>query len=341
MEGENTEGWYRKEIEIPTKVSGFPVEGSPVSIEVGVDDYGEIWVDGQPKGKFSWDEGRAVLTEKAKGGEKFLVAIRARNRGGPGSLLHARLSFAALSDVEFAVSVYGEALSVAKKLADGIGRGEDRWRSIVEHSAAAIDFAAADRGDRAGLLGSLGNARSVLAGLAALTKDYSIRCVGYSHIDLAWLWRWRETVQVTKETFQSAVNFTKEYDDFRFSMSQSHAYRWMEERYPELFAAIQKAVKEGRWEIVGGTAVELDYNLPDAESHVRQIVHGQRYFEEKFGKRAKIGWCPDSFGYNVNLPQILKSRGWITSSRRRSPGTIPTNFPTISFGGNRPTARGS
>ncbi|MEA3485825.1 MAG: hypothetical protein U9R03_03855 [Candidatus Aerophobetes bacterium] len=39
---------------------------------------------------------------------------------------------------------------------------------------------------------------------------------------------------------------------FTFSQSQAQAYKWIEERYPDLFQKIQKAVKEGRWEIVGG-----------------------------------------------------------------------------------------
>ena len=32
----------------------------------------------------------------------------------------------------------------------------------------------------------------------------------------------------------------------------------MEESEPELFLAMQAAVKAGRWEVVGGTMVELD-----------------------------------------------------------------------------------
>ena len=116
-------------------------------------------------------------------------------------------------------------------------------------------------------------------------------------------------MQVCKETFAQAIRFFDEFPEFHFSMTQAHAYRWMEEQEPELFKAMQKAVKDGRWEVVGGTMVELDCNLPDAESHARQILYGKRYFREKFGKDVKIGWCPDSFGYNGNLPQLLKKGG--------------------------------
>ena len=36
----------------------------------------------------------------------------------------------------------------------------------------------------------------------------------HSHIDLAWLWRWIESVQVCKETFTQAVKFFDEFPEF-------------------------------------------------------------------------------------------------------------------------------
>ncbi|MBI3818549.1 MAG: alpha-mannosidase [Planctomycetes bacterium] len=306
--GDNTEGWYRKSVDIPAKILGFSTRG-PVTLEIGIDDLGEIWVDGKKKQDFLWDQGTVQLTNDAKGGEKFFVAIRAKNQGGPGRLLHARLVFGGLDGVQAKVGLLTEELKVAHKITESFGGGDAKWNGIVEKAGSRVDFAAAERGDEQQLYNSLESAEKELSNLKELTKDYKIRCAGYSHIDLAWLWRWRESVQVTKETFQSAINFMKEYPDFRFSMSQSHAYRWMEDKYPELFGAMKGAIRDGKWEIVGGTAVELDCNLPDAESQIRQIALGQRYFQDKFGKRAKIGWCPDSFGYNANLPQILKKSG--------------------------------
>ncbi len=55
--------------------------------------------------------------------------------------------------------------------------------------------------------------------------------------------------------------------------------------------------------------VEPDLNMPDGESLVRQILVGKRYFEKNFGVDVKIGWNPDSFGYNYQLPQIYKKSG--------------------------------
>jgi len=101
----------------------------------------------------------------------------------------------------------------------------------------------------------------------------------------------------------------REYPDFKFTMSSARAYEWMEEKYPDLFSEIEKRVKEGRWEVIGGMWVEPDLNMPDGESLVRQILVGKNYFQNKFGVDVKIGWNPDSFGYNWQLPQIYKKSG--------------------------------
>src|ERR1019366_3765591 len=56
-----------------------------------------------------------------------------------------------------------------------------------------------------------------------------------------------------------------------------------EEGQTERQQQIEKRVKEGRWEIIGGMWVEPDLNMPDGESLVRQILVGKRYFEKNFG----------------------------------------------------------
>ena len=68
-------------------------------------------------------------------------------------------------------------------------------------------------------------------------------------------------------------------------------------------------MREGRWEVVGGSWVEPDLNLPSGESLVRQLVYGQRDLQERFGARCREFWTPDTFGYNGQVPQILRGAG--------------------------------
>jgi alpha-mannosidase len=132
---------------------------------------------------------------------------------------------------------------------------------------------------------------------------------GHAHIDLAWLWPLEETGRKARRTFQSVVSLMERYPELRFNQSSAQLYAWIEESDPLLFEKIRARVREGSWEIVGGMWVEPDGNLPAGESWVRQLLFGQKYFESRFGKRAKVAWLPDSFGFAGNLPQLLLSAG--------------------------------
>jgi alpha-mannosidase len=101
----------------------------------------------------------------------------------------------------------------------------------------------------------------------------------------------------------------EKYPDFCFCQSSAQYYKWLEETYPETFEKVRMRVAEGRWELVGGTWVEPDGNLPSGESMVRQFLYGKRYFKQRFGVDVDIAWMPDSFGYAWTLPQIMKKSG--------------------------------
>ena len=146
-------------------------------------------------------------------------------------------------------------------------------------------------------------------GIKPLTTEKTIHMIGNAHLDPVWLWQWQEGFQETKATFRSALDRIKEYDEFVFTSSSAANYEWVENNDPEMFREIQQRIKEGRWEIVGGWWVQPDCNIPSGESFVRQGLYAQRYFKEKFGVTAKVGYNVDSFGHFGMLPQILKKSG--------------------------------
>ncbi|MGK7934818.1 MAG: alpha-mannosidase, partial [Xenococcaceae cyanobacterium] len=86
-------------------------------------------------------------------------------------------------------------------------------------------------------------------------------------------------------------------------------YEWIEHNRPDLFTQIQEAVQQGKWEILGGMWVEPEVNLVSGESIARQLLYGQRYLQEKFGKITRVAWLPDSFGFSWQLPQFFKQAG--------------------------------
>ncbi|MEK4663499.1 alpha-mannosidase [Priestia sp. FSL H7-0729] len=130
--------------------------------------------------------------------------------------------------------------------------------------------------------------------------------VGQSHIDIAWLWPVRETVRKTSRTFSTVDALMNEYPDYVYSQSQPLLYAFLKEHDPELYARVKQRIVEGRWELVGGMWVEPDLNIPSGESLIRQMLYGQLFYMEEFGKTSQIEWLPDTFGYCASLPQILK-----------------------------------
>lgn len=137
----------------------------------------------------------------------------------------------------------------------------------------------------------------------------TIYLVANAHIDPIWLWKWREGQQVIRSTFSSAVKLLKERSDLMFFASSASFYKVVEETDPSLFEEIRHFIREGRWRIVGGWWVEPDCNLPSGEALVRHSLYGQRYFRDKFGLTATVGYNIDSFGHSIALPQILVKSG--------------------------------
>lgn len=142
-----------------------------------------------------------------------------------------------------------------------------------------------------------------------MPNEKILHMIGNAHIDPVWLWQWQEGFQEVKASFRSALDRMKEYDDFLFVSSSAAFYEWVEKSDPAMFEEIRKRIAEGRWEVVGGWWIQPDCNVPGGESYVRQGLYGQRYFKEKFGVTATVGYNVDSFGHNGMLPQILQKSG--------------------------------
>jgi alpha-mannosidase len=303
----------RRWIEVPEKIDGYAVRGSSLKLDLFLTSPGRIMISTFVDGTLLYhgdDDHQEVipLTVNAQPGQKFLVAVRADAQEKEAQISRSRLILVPPS-TRPAPSFIREEILSARPMISAYADGKAERETQLDAAVKAIDFAPLDRGDQAAFDASLRDAQAKLRVLNPWLKQFTIRAVGNSHIDMAWLWPWTETVEVVRNTFRSVLDLMNEYPDFKFTMSSARTYEWMEEKYPDLFEEIRQRVKEGRWEVIGGMWVEPDLNMPDGESLTRQILVGKRYFQQKFGADIKIGWNPDSFGYNAQLPQIYKKSG--------------------------------
>jgi alpha-mannosidase len=303
----------RRRIEVPAAWNGYSLRGARIRLDLAVDsnDFVTITVfsNGAMVSRTDADTLLPiVLTEYAQPGEAFLVAIRIQAAENNTKLSASRLLITPPTSRPDP-GIFREELLAAQPMVAALPEGRAEHEAILDAAVKSLDLNALDHGDQTAFDESLRKAQSKLQALTPWLKLFTIRADGNSHIDMAWLWPWTETVEVVRNTFRSALDLMREYPDFKFTMSSARTYSWMEEKYPDLFKEIQERVKEGRWEIVGGMWVEPDLNMPGGESLVRQILVGKRYFQQKFGADVKIGWNPDSFGYTWQLPQIYKKSG--------------------------------
>jgi alpha-mannosidase len=312
--------WLRLTFEVPAQLNGYSLEGASIAFDlhVGSDDAIQVSVFANGSMVARTDEDGQVpitLIENAHPGQKLMLAVRVLDSGGGGCcggdstrIEHAELTIQPRANRPDPALMRLEILS-AEPLIAAYSDGKAERRQQLDAAVQAINITALDKGDQQAFDASLREAKTKLEALRPYMKQFSVAAVGNSHIDMAWLWPWTETVEVVRDTFGTALQLMREYPDFKFTASAAQAYEWIEEKYPAMFREIQQRVKEGRWEVIGGMWVEPDLNMPDGESLVRQILYGKRYFQQKFGKDINIGWNPDSFGYNWQLPQIYKRSG--------------------------------
>jgi alpha-mannosidase len=155
-------------------------------------------------------------------------------------------------------------------------------------------------------------ARATLTGLLArrgAEPRHRVFALGHAHIDTAWVWPVAETRRKIARSTANQLALIDRYPGYRFAASSAQHYAWLEEDDPDLFSRVVECVAQGSWEPIGGAWIEADCNLPSGESLVRQLLFGQRYFEDRFGRRCDTYWSPDTFGHNGQMPQILRHCG--------------------------------
>ncbi len=305
--------WFRRVVEIPKTMGGYSIEGKRVKLALRLSFNGHgrvrVFFNGSVVEMTDISTQQPILlSEHAKAGEKFVVAAYAPAGEGDARINSASLEVDYAPDQPNPLTMLQQIMAV-QAASKGFPDGQSQREAQLSAAVKGLDFAALDRGDQKAFDRSMAAADDKMQPLAEWMKQFTIMAVGNAHIDLAWLWPWTETVEVVRDTFGTAVELMDEYPGFIFAQSTAQDFLWLENKYPDLFKEIQKRVKDGRWEMVGGMWCEPDLNMPCGESLVRQLLTGKRYFQQKFGVDVRIGWNPDSFGYSRQLPQIYKRSG--------------------------------
>lgn len=151
-----------------------------------------------------------------------------------------------------------------------------------------------------------------ISGSLLTAQEITVHLVGNAHIDLAYRWRWNETVdRVAPDTFGGVLKLMAVEPDLTFAQSQLALYEVIQKNNPDIFAGIKEKIKSGNWSVVGGQWAEPDAILAGGESYIRQFLIGHEYAEKALGiDNIDIAWVPDSFcGQALTLPMIYSGCG--------------------------------
>jgi len=306
--------WFRQTVEVPKTLHGYDLTGTTVWFHFSVDANGPmpliIYFNGR-RVAMGEDLEPIVLFDKLRPGDRAVIAVKALHTVDTKRFVgaEATIDFAS-SGPEARPNPLGFVTEArcAQVLLPSVAPDDTKAPAALNEAISRVSLDALAHGDQKKFDESLIQAEQQLALLRPLLQQTIIRMAGNAHIDAAWLWPASETVDVTRRTFGTALQLMHEYG-FTFTQSAAAYSEWIEEKYPDEFKEIQQKVKDHSWEMVGGMWVEPDLNLPGGESLVRQLLVGKEYFQKKFGVDVTVGWNPDSFGYNFQLPQIYKKSG--------------------------------
>lgn len=131
-----------------------------------------------------------------------------------------------------------------------------------------------------------------------------------AHLDTVWRWNLAKTIdEFLPDTLEKNIHLIEKYPHYRFNFEGAFRYRLAEEYYPLHFEYIKKLINERKWCVSGSEYENGDVNIPSPEALFRNILLGNGYFKEKFGKESSDIFLPDCFGFGKQLPSIIKHAG--------------------------------
>lgn len=164
-----------------------------------------------------------------------------------------------------------------------------------------------------------------------ISKEKVLYTVGYAHLDTEWNWDYPTTInEYIKNTMEENFYMFEKYPDYVFNFTGSYRYRMMKEYYPELYQKVKQYVNQGRWYVSGSSVDEGEVNISSSESIIRQVLYGNIFFKQEFGKESKDYMLPDCFGFVANMPSVWNHCGLLGFSTQklswRSANGIPFNI---------------
>lgn len=133
--------------------------------------------------------------------------------------------------------------------------------------------------------------------------------VNHTHWDREWYFTVMDSQVLADQVFTDVLNELETHPKANFTLDgQTSILDEYVMTHPENLDRIKKLVANGQL-FVGPWYTQTDALIPDAESILRNLKIGIEEAEAKYGKVMKVGYLPDTFGFNAQMPMLLNQAG--------------------------------
>ena len=159
---------------------------------------------------------------------------------------------------------------------------------------------------------------SLFLALGLRAQERKAYMVANAHLDTQWNWDVQSTIRHhIKNTLTQNFLLFRQYPDYVFNFEGGVKYAWMKEYYPELYAELKQWVGRGRWHITGSSWDANETMVCSPEAWIRNILLGQTFYRQEFGKEGTDVFLPDCFGFPYTLPTLASHCGLIGFSSQK------------------------
>ena len=133
--------------------------------------------------------------------------------------------------------------------------------------------------------------------------------VNHTHWDREWYFTEQDAIVLSDSLFSDVLTELEKHPDANFTLDgQTSIVNEYIEMHPEDKKRIQNLVSRKQL-FIGPWYTQTDAIIPTGESIIRNLVIGIKDSRDNYGDPMMIGYLPDTFGFNAQLPMLLNQVG--------------------------------
>lgn len=159
--------------------------------------------------------------------------------------------------------------------------------------------------------------------------------VNHTHWDREWYFTAEDAQVLSDQLFADVLKELEAHPEANFTLDgQTSIVDEYVTMHPEDVARI-KALVARKQLFIGPWYTQTDAMVPDAESIIRNLVIGINDTKQKYGQPMMIGYLPDTFGFNAQLPMLLNQVGikdfifWRGTNFKRQMDSVYFNWRSL------------